>query len=404
VQARSKDPRDRTKAPPATSTSTRPATIARFHSAANGAAQTNDPRTRRRPLIVLATWPASVISAVVVALLAAAVLQRLEGDSSGDRLSHYVSSKRAEGWRLAVGRRLQLRMAGQHYWLFVFRDVRGVRSDEVAIVDNEPGDLRQAFAFQAAPQPPRERRLPLARAAPRPYDVRLEAVTDLMGVVGTQQALLSLGGPDYHLRYPVVLWLDQFTGRIRLSPVFTPGLVVGPRLQRAGAGKLPVTGSADPGSVALAGYRLVRTLYGHPTHLHDVANREPPIDTLGAESITLVDRDGSVYLAADFVVSESTRPRALEDSDCALADIDAHDSLRRKAIVTPHRCSASLSSRQPPIPAYLNMKAWRFDHAGVSPTTTFCSGAAYIVRSRQGSDRDLLRDHWRAYLRAGRRC
>jgi hypothetical protein len=364
----------------------------------------DDPRTRRWPLVVFATWPASVISAVVVALLAAAILQRLEGDSSGDRLSQYVSSKRAEGWQLAVGRRVQLRVAGQHYWLFVFRDASGIRSDEVAIVDNEPGDLRQAFAFQAVAQPPRERRLPLGHIAPRPYDVRLEAVTDLMGVVGTQQALLTLGGPDHDLRYPVILWLDQFTGIIHLSAVFTPGLVVGPRLQPAGAGGSAITRAADPGSVALAGYRLVRTLYGRPTHLRDVANRERPIDTLGAESTTLLDRDGSVYLAAGFVVAESNRPRAWQDSDCPLADIDTHDSLKRGGIVTPHRCAESRSSPQSPIPAYLNMKAWRFDRAGVSPTTTFCSGAAYIVRSRQASDRALLRDHWRAYLRAGRRC
>lgn len=347
-----------------------------------------------------------VVSAIIVALLVAAVVQLLRGSPPAEQLRRYISSKQADGWQLIVGRQVQLQVAGDRSWLMVFRDSRGHRSDELDVLTQRSGALRQAFAFQAAPQRPREARVP-----PDPrhgvFNVRLEAVTDLMGATGAEQALLTLGGPDYHLRYPIILWVDQFSRTVHLSPAFTGGVTIGPRAPRVPAQRPGVfLDPVPPSRTLLTGFRLVRTLYSMRTRLRDVANREPPIVTLGADSVALLHRDGQVFLAAGFVVAETNRRPAIEqDSDCIMNNqLDQADLARPGGVITPYSCGTDPQAPHPPVPAYLNMKAWRFDRQGVSPATTFCGGRAFIARAQGAGNRRPLRENWASYFKAGRLC
>jgi hypothetical protein len=386
---------DQVKRLPGASTSAHAATFGPQSESSQTLHATSHLRGAWRWLFAIAKWLAAVLSGVIVALLGPAALDQLKRTPPAEQLRQYISSKRADGWQLIAGRQVQLQVAGERSWLLVFRDSRKRRSDQLDVLRRSSGTVRQVFSFEAAPQRPKAARVPSDRSA-RPFNLRLDAVADLMGATGAEQVLLTLGGPDYHLRYPLVLWVDQFSQSVRLSPAFTGDITIGPRASA------PVNRT---GQHTLEGVRLMRTLYSMPTRLRDITNREPTIATFGADSVAVLHRDGQVFLAAGFVVAEADHHTDIEpDSHCIMDnELDLAD-VKPGTPIPPYLCPGFPQRPFPPAPEYLNIKAWRFNRQGIAPATTFCGGSAFIAKALGAGSARPLREHWVSYFNAGRLC
>ena len=235
-----------------------------------------------------------------------------------------------------------------------------------------------------------------------PYTVELRAVDDLTGNPGAEQALLTFSGPDYHLRYPVVLWSDQLSERVQLTAVLTGGFVVGPRP----IDRVPIRGRTKDGvgiidhkSSRLAGYRLVKQLYRDNTVITPAFGNHPPLRTLGAETMTLIEEEGRVFLVVGFAVEEGGDSSAYRDPDTADCDL----RILKQHLLLPFTCITGAPEGRP-VPRYLNMKAWAFDRQGVAPSTTVCYGRLEIVRARGIDNPQPLRERWRSARRLGRAC
>jgi hypothetical protein len=337
-------------------------------------------------------WVAGLASAVLSGLVTTAVQDHFADPTFEQRIDDVVDRAHAGGYDVATYRRLPLGDGREDTVVLILRPRSRAQSDRLEVYTAHGDDLRRSFAWQPQPDKPRA---PFVGDEVRGarwgqkfgYRIEISDVGRAGPDPGATRVLVEVRGADRYLHYPLILTWDALRRKHGLSAVITGDFAVGP-------GTFHAPDEQGHRALDTTGLHMVRMLYGRKTTLRDALHRIPPFETRGANALTFVRQDGTLYLAAGFVVY-AREIMSLNDDDCELRLIDDPDA--------SVGC-AETGFFNSGVPTELNMKAWRLDPGEGDATMTFCSGPRLIVHTKRYDDAGALVRNWRRYQRGGRAC